>query len=103
MENIIRRANSSGDSKKLHKLFTEVFYPEDVGTLASTMFEHLPGMENKYWFVAEARETGNIVSAFALIPWVWALEGIKLKVAEMGIVGTLEAYRGQGLMRILNK
>jgi len=100
---IIRRAKSSRDAEKLHTLFNRVFHPEDVGTLAATMFEHLPGMEKKYWFIAEEKKTGNIISAFALIPWVWELEGLKLKVAEMGIVGTLEEYRGQGLMRILNK
>ena len=100
---IIRRANSSADAEKLHKLFTEVFHPDDVGSLAETMFKHLPGMENKYWFIVEEKQTGDIISAFALIPWVWELEGIKLKVAEMGIVGTLEKYRQQGLMRILNQ
>jgi hypothetical protein len=38
-----------------------------------------------------------------LIPWSWQMEGIRLKVAEMGIVGTLEAHRGRGLMRMLNE
>ncbi len=36
---VFRRANSLEDSKKLYKFFNEVFYPEDVGTLAKTMFE----------------------------------------------------------------
>ena len=98
-----RRAESANDAQKLHALFSDVFHPEDVGALAETMFHHLPGMKRKYWFIAEESETGRIVSAFALIPWTWELEGVKIKVAEMGIVGTLEAHRGQGLMRILNK
>ena len=100
---IIRRAKSSSDAEKLRTLFSKVFYPEDVGTLAATMFNHLPGMEKKYWFIVEEKNTGNIISAFALIPWVWELEGVRLRVAEMGIVGTLEDYRGQGLMRVLNE
>ena len=99
----IRRAESSSDGKRLQTLFAEVFYPEKVGVLAETMFHHLPRMEYKYWFIAEEKQTGSIVSAFALIPWTWEMEEIKLKVAEMGIVGTLKAHRGQGLMRILNK
>ena len=99
----IRRAESSSDGKRLHTLFSEVFHPEEVGILAETMFHHLPGMENKYWFIAEEKKTGSIVSAFALIPWIWELEGIRFKVAEMGIVGTLKEHRGQGLMRILNR
>lgn len=44
-----------------------------------------------------------MVSAFALIPWTWKMDGIRLKVAEMGLVGTLESHRGQGLMKILNR
>jgi predicted N-acetyltransferase YhbS len=100
---IIRRANSARDAEKLQILFTKVFHPDDVGTLAAIMFNHLPGMENKYWFIVEDKTTGIIISAFALIPWVWELEGLRLKVAEMGIVGTLEEYRGQGLVGVLNE
>ena len=99
----IRRAESSDDAKRLHTLFSDVFHPEDIGTLAETMFYHLPRMEQKYWFIAEEKKTAKIVSAFALIPWTWEMEGIKLLVAEMGIVGTQKKHRGQGLMRILNK
>jgi hypothetical protein len=60
-------------------------------------------MKQKYWFIAEEKKTAKIVSAFTLIPWTWEMEGIKLRVAEMGIVGTQEKHRGQGLMRTLNK
>jgi predicted N-acetyltransferase YhbS len=98
----IRRAEASDDATQLHALFSDVFHPEDIGTLAETMFHHLPRMKRKYWFIAEEKETSKIVSAFALIPWTWELEGIKLRVAEMGIVGTQEKHRGRGLMRLLN-
>ena len=81
----------------------KVFYPEDVGTFAVTMFHSFPGMKKDYWFIAEEKETSTVVSAFALIPWTWEMDGIGLKVAEMGLVGTLEDHRGQGLMRILNQ
>ncbi len=99
----IRRAKDGSDSKKLHTLFNQVFHPEEVGVLAETMFNHLPGMEHKYWFIAEEKETGTIVSAFALIPWTCEIEGIQLKVAEMGIVGTLEEHQRQGLFSRLNQ
>ena len=100
---IIRRAESSADGQKLHTLFSAVFHPEQVGVLAATMFRHLPGMHHDYWFLVEDRKRGQLVSGFALIPWQWKLEGVRLKVAEMGIVGTLKAYRGQGLFRMLNR
>ena len=98
-----RRAQSSDDAKRLHTLFSDVFHPEDVGTLAETIFHYFPRMKLKYWFLAEETTTTQIVAAFALIPWIWELEGVKLHVAEMGIVGTQQQHRGRGLMRILNK
>ena len=100
---IIRRAESSDDGRKLHDLFAAVFHPEDVGGLAETIFNCFPRMEKRYWFMAEERETSKLVSGFALIPWTWEIEGVRLEVAEMGIVGTLEEHRRRGLMRTLNQ
>lgn len=98
-----RRAESPDDARKLHDLFNAVFHPEEVGVLAETIFQSFPGSEFKYWFIAEDTGAGEIVSAFTLIPWTLEMEGIQLKVAEMGIVGTLEAHRGKGLFRRLNQ
>ncbi len=47
-------------------------------------------------------DTEEPVSSFTLIPWAWEMEGIRLKVAEMGLVGTQDTCRGQGLMTRLN-
>lgn len=95
------RRGEAADAPRLKDLFNEVFSPSLVGDLAETVFHHLPGMEPKNWFVAEKGEAGP-VAAFALVPWVLEWEGIELKVAEMGIVGTLEEHQGRGLMRRLN-
>lgn len=102
-EYTIRRAESAADAPKLNTLFSEVFRPDDVGTMAEIMFHHLPGLKREYWFIAEEAASGQLASAFVLIPWTWQMEGVKLKVAEMGIVGTQEAHRGRGLMRLLNQ
>lgn len=98
---LTRRAKPD-DGEELHQLFDTVFHPETVGQLARTMFDHQPRLEHRYWFAAEERASQQIVAAFALIPWTLAMEGVQLKTAEMGIVGTLEEHRGQGLMRRLN-
>jgi predicted N-acetyltransferase YhbS len=100
---IFRQAQSHEDGEKLQALFTAVFHPEDLGSLARTLFDHHPRMKNQYWFMAEARDSGALAAAFALIPWTWEMEGIRLKVAEMGIVGTRAEHRGRGLMRALNR
>jgi hypothetical protein len=97
----IRRAESSHDAGKLHDHYDKIFLPEEVGAFAETIFSHLPGMKNEYWFIADDEETGEIASAFALIPWTWEMAGTRLKVAEMGIVGTGEGHRNKGLMRHL--
>ena len=99
----IRRAESPADGVKLKTLFNTVFHPEEVGVLAETIFARFPRMKHDYWFIVEDPESSAFVSAFALLPWVWEMEGERLKVAEMGIVGTLAEYRNKGLMKILNR
>jgi hypothetical protein len=104
MENInIRRSTSNNDSKGLKTLLNHIFNPEKVGDLAETFFYHLPGMKPDYWFLAEDTLTSQLISSFTLIPWVWEYKGVELKIAEMGLVGTDENYRGKGLMKLLNK
>jgi len=99
----IRRAESREDVGKLRDHFNEIFHPQEVGGFAETVSLHLPGMENKRWFIAADIETGEIAAAFALIPWTWEMAGIKLKVAERGIVGTREGHRNKGLMKLLSR
>lgn len=98
----IRRAENRNDGKKLGKFFEEVFYPEKIGKLTEVFFKYLPGTDNRYWFIVEDKKSGEIASALTLIPWTWQMEGIELKVAEMGIVGTGEKHRKKGLQKILN-
>lgn len=97
-----RTGENSTDANKLNQLFTDVFHPEKVGDLAETLFRFFPGLPEKNWFITEDINTGKIVSAFVLIPWVWEFCGTRLKVAEMGIVGTLEEYRRKGLFARLS-
>jgi len=98
----IRRAASQTDAAKLHVLFDQVFAPDPIGDLAEVLFTHQPRLRPDYWFIVEDPGAGRFIAAFVLIPWTWQVEGIQLKVAEMGIVGTLKEFRGQGLMRLLN-
>ena len=100
---IFRRVETAADVDQMRQLFDAVFPEEAVGVLAETMFQHLPGTEKKYWLVAEAVESKQIVSAFTLIPWRLDYAGLRLKAAEMGIVGTYEEHRGKGLFSRLNE
>ena len=98
---IIRRIESPGEAKQLEDFFNEIFHPEKVGDFANALLRHFPGMKNENWYVACEKAAGQIVSAFALIPWTWEFEGVTLKVGEMGIVGTQKDHRKKGLMNRL--
>jgi GNAT superfamily N-acetyltransferase len=70
-----------------------------LDTLAKKLIDCHPNMTLKnIYFV---RDKGRMVSTLNLIPVTWSIGGIKLKVAEMGYVGTLPEYRGKGLIRKL--
>lgn len=96
-----RRANSDNDIKELKQFFNNIFHPEKVGELAEVLTERHPNVGKDAWFLIEDTEVSKIVAGFVIIPWKWKFEGIELKVAESGIVGTDPDYRGKGLMRKL--
>ncbi len=100
---IFGRADSQQDIDELVSMFGEIFSSGDVASLARTLSDHFPRMETRNWFVAREKKSRKMVSAFALIPWTWQIGGVDFNVAEMGIVGTLEEHRCQGLMKSLNR
>ena len=70
-----------------------------VDLLVKKWIEHHPRMTLKDFFVIKHRD--KIVACLSLIPSKWSIEGIPLKVAELGCVATLPEYRHQGLQRRL--
>ncbi len=99
---IVRRAEKEDDILMLRDMYNDIFHPEKVGDLADVMFHHLPKMDRNCWFTAADQASGEMAAAVALVPWTWSYEGVRLRVAEMGLVGTSGAHRGRGLMRRLN-
>lgn len=61
--------------------------------------DHHPTMSLKDFFVI--KHLGKTVACLNLIPSIWSVGGIPLKVAELGCVATLPEYRHQGLQRRL--
>lgn len=101
-EYVTRRAELEKDAPRLHAFFDAVFGEEaQVGLFAENLFRHHPDVEGRSWYLAEDAESGELASACALIPWCWRMENVRLKVAEMAIVGTGEKHRNRGLMRRL--
>ncbi|HXX88419.1 MAG TPA: GNAT family N-acetyltransferase, partial [Candidatus Acidoferrum sp.] len=70
-----------------------------VKKLARRLIENHPRMTLKNFYVIKDKD--KMVSTLNLIPLKWSIGGVKLKVAEMGFVGTLPEYRRQGLIRKL--
>jgi len=69
--------------------------------MTRSLILHHPLTRPEHWLYVEDESTQQIVSSLALIPWQWRCEDVALKAGEMGIVGTLEAYRNRGLVREL--
>jgi GNAT superfamily N-acetyltransferase len=63
------------------------------------LIAHHPNTRPEDFLYVADQSTGQIVSSICLIPWTWRFEDVTLKAGEMGIVGTLPAYRGRGLIR----
>jgi predicted acetyltransferase len=82
------------------KLVRKVF-GQEVGAdvLAKKLIDHHPEMTLDNFFVI--KHVGTMVSTLNLIPVTWSIGDVKLKIAEMGHVGTLPEYRGRGLIQKL--
>jgi hypothetical protein len=61
-----------------------------------------PDADPNGWLFVEEQPGGRVVAALCLLPWRLRYCGVELRAAEMGVVGTLEEYRGRGLQRALN-
>lgn len=98
----IRHLNDN-EIPELEKMFNTIFHPEKVGSLARVMTESFPDIEKENWFIAAEAKSEKPVAGLVRIPWEWEIEGVRLKIAEQGIVGTLKEHRGHGLIRQLNE
>ena len=73
--------------------------PELAITVRRLLCDHA-GIDGRDIVFVEDTSTGEVVSSLLLLPWTLSYGGVSLPVGEMGMVGTLESQRGQGLVRI---
>lgn len=96
----VHRLQIDSDVEQYLELIRKIWSDEvGVDRLAKKLIDYHHGMTLNHFFVAKHR--GKMVSTLNLIPVTWSIGGIRLKVAEMGHVGTLPEYRGKGLIRRL--
>ncbi|MDX2076862.1 MAG: GNAT family N-acetyltransferase [bacterium] len=97
---VLRTVSSIADIKQLAN-FNLAIHGDGVDTMTRELIMSHPNTQPEDWFFIEKDE--KIIASLCLIPWTWQLDGVLLKVGEMGVVGTLSDYRGQGLVRELAK
>ncbi|MBN1977241.1 MAG: GNAT family N-acetyltransferase [Anaerolineae bacterium] len=94
---ILRTANA--DDVERVAAFNGKIHGELVETMTSRLFLHHPNTHLDDLIFVEDEQSGEVVSSLCLIPWTWRCEDVEIPAGEMGIVGTLEGYRGRGLIR----
>jgi predicted acetyltransferase len=100
-EYVFSYLESEDDIQLNYELMRAVFTDEDVDVIVRRFIENHPTMSLRNHFTLKYKD--KMVASLNLIPQTWTIEGIELKVAEMGCVATLPDHRHRGLQRILNE
>jgi predicted N-acetyltransferase YhbS len=93
-----RTARNERDVERVAAFNGEI-HGELVETMTRRLFLHHPNTSLDDLIFVEDERSGKVVSSLCLIPWTWCCEDVEIPAGEMGIVGTLEGYRGRGLVR----
>ncbi|MFX0178064.1 MAG: GNAT family N-acetyltransferase, partial [Candidatus Hodarchaeota archaeon] len=67
------------------------------------IFYDYPKKDDIFWLYIMDKKKEKMVSSICLVPLNWKIESWDLPVCEMEFVGTLEEYRGIGLIKELNQ
>ena len=95
---VLRTAADEGDVERV-AAFNGTIHGPGVAPMTRNLFVHHPNTHASDLIFCEDERSGEVVSSLCLIPWTWRYGGVEIPAGEMGIVGTLEAYRRRGLIR----
>jgi GNAT superfamily N-acetyltransferase len=95
---VLRTAVDEGDVERA-AAFNGIIHGPGVASMTRNLFIHHPNTHASDLIFCEDERSGEVVSSLCLIPWTWRCGGVEIPAGEMGIVGTLEAYRRRGLIR----
>jgi GNAT superfamily N-acetyltransferase len=95
---VLRTATDARDVERVAEFNGSIHGPE-VTSFTRHLFIHHPHTRCGDLIFVEDEESGQVVSSLCLIPWTWNYESVDISAGEMGVVGTLEAYRRRGLIR----
>lgn len=97
---LLKSVSTPGEIERL-AAFNLHIHGQGLDTMTNHLIYHHPHTKPDEWLFVEDAASGEVVSSLCLIPWTWRYAGVNLRAGEMGIVGTLEAYRRRGLVRCL--
>ena len=100
MEYMFCKPDSENDYENLYKLMDAAFGDEDVRGITKRFAEYHPEMKNEHFFMLKKGK--QVVAGLVLLPQTWEIGGVRVKVAEMGCVGTNPEFRRKRLQWILN-
>ena len=95
---VLRTAADERDVERV-AAFDGIIHGPGVAPMTRNLFVHHPNTHASDLIFCEDERSGEVVSSLCLIPWTWRYGGVEIPAGEMGIVGTLEAYRRRGLIR----
>jgi hypothetical protein len=98
----LRSVAGAGDVERVAAFDAQIHGAGTEPTWRAWMTEH-PAARPDHWLYVEEEATRRVVAALCLLSWRVQYEGVPLRSAEMGVVGTLEEHRGRGLQRALNQ
>lgn len=99
---ILRAVEDLEDVERL-AAFNGLIHGPGVAAMTRSLIVDHPATRPEQWLFVHEHASRTIVSALCLLPWTLHYQGVPLRAGEMGIVGTLERYRGRGLIRVLNE
>ncbi len=99
---VLKSISTPAEIERLAAFNVAVHEDDVLDMMTRSLIENHPSTHPQEWLFVEDPATSQIVSSLCLLPWEWEYGSVTLKAGEMGIVGTAENYRHQGLIRALN-
>jgi len=96
---LVMRTVASEEDVERVAAFNSTIHGESVDEMVRRICHHHPLIRPDDFILVEDERSGQVVSSLSCNPWRWRYGGEELLAGEMGFVGTLEPYRGRGLIR----
>jgi predicted acetyltransferase len=101
MEYEFCKPRTEDDYEAFYQMLDAAFPDEDVRAITRRFVEEHSEMTDENYFMVKKGE--EVAAGLLLLPQKWVIDGVEIKVAEMGCVGTRPEYRRKRLQWILNE